>query len=205
MRLLFADDHDLVRDAVSALMMRDDASVTVIQADNLDSALETVRTRGPFDAAILDLNMPGMNGADGVRRMQQVAPGLPVIILSGSGRAQDVAMVLDAGARGFLPKTMAGKVLLNAVRLVVAGEAYVPADLLGQVHALRAGQTGCALTPREMQVLGQLRHGASNKQIARALDIQETTVKLHLRAISDKLSARNRTDIVLRAIESGIA
>jgi DNA-binding NarL/FixJ family response regulator len=206
MRLLFADDHDLVRDAISALMLREDPGLTIVQAHSLDTALAALSGKGPFDVAILDLNMPGMDGREGIVRFRRAATQMPTIILSGSDRIEDVAGALDAGANGYLPKTMASRVLLNAVKLVAAGETYVPAILMERVHQMRAGleRRSGILTPRERQVLLELRRGGSNKQIARDLDIQETTVKLHLRTLAGKLHARNRTDIVLRAMDNGL-
>ena len=99
---------------------------------------------------------------------------------------------------------MAGKSLINALRLVIGGETYAPTDYLGS-NTPSSGAGSVSLTDRETEVLGQLRQGNSNKEIAQALDIAETTVKLHLRSISDKLEARNRTDIIVRAIEIGLA
>ena len=111
---------------------------------------------------------------------------------------------MDLGVRGFVPKTLAGRSLINAVRLVVGGDTYLPADMMMRRDAPALGSAVARLSPREEEVLLQLKQGSSNKEIARLLNVAETTVKLHLCSLSAKLLARNRTDIVMRAIESGI-
>ncbi len=203
MRILLADDHDLVRDALGALLIKDDSSIDLRTASDLAGAISLFETQGPFAAIILDLRMPGMDGLSGAQRMVNLAGDVPVILMSGSAQSSDVQAALKLGVRGFVPKTIAGKSLINAVRLVVSGEVYVPMEFL--TPASDSGNSENSLTAREKEALYELRQGASNKEIARNLDIAETTVKLHLRSISEKLNARNRTDIVIRAIDAGLA
>ena len=202
MRILLADDHDLVRDALGALLTSQDDNIELSIAEDLTSAL--AQTRGQsFDVVILDLRMPGMNGLVGAQKMMDAVKDTPVMIMSGQASAGDVRAAHKIGVKAFLPKTLAGKSLINAVRLVASGESYFPVNMLSQTSGA-AGQD-IALTNREAEVLAQLRQGNSNKEISRALDIAETTVKLHIRSLSDKLSARNRTDIVVKAIDAGLA
>lgn len=204
MRILLADDHDLVRDAIGALLQKDDPNIVVKAVEDLPTAIACVRQEDGFDVIILDLRMPGMNGLSGVTTMQNINPETPIIIMSGSASTDDVHAALKVGAKGFVPKTLAGKSLINAVRLVASGESYVPTDILTKSRTIQPDGLRAPLTPREAEVLGQLRQGHSNKEIARALTIAETTVKLHVRSLSDKFSARNRTDIVIRAIDAGL-
>lgn len=204
MRILLADDHDLVRDAISALLTKEDPDMDVTQACDFSEALAAVRAGPAFDVIILDLRMPGMNGLSGAQKMREVAPASGLLIMSGSANSNDVRAALKLGARGFVPKTLAGRSLSNAIRLVAAGDSYVPAELL-TANDNTANGVAVRLTDREAEVLAQLRLGNSNKDIARALSIAETTVKLHIRSLSDKFAARNRTDIVVRAIETGLA
>ena len=203
MRILLADDHDLVRDALGALLVKDDPSIELFTASDLAGAIAEFETEGPFTAIILDLRMPGMDGLDGAAQMVNRADDVPVILMSGSAQSSDVQAALKLGVRGFVPKTIAGKSLINAVRLVVSGEVYVPMEFSSSASTNYEPHHG--LTAREKDVLYQLRQGCSNKEIARNLDTAETTVKLHLRSISEKLKARNRTDIVIRAIDAGLA
>lgn len=198
MRILLADDHDLVRDALAALLVSHDASASVVSVSDLPAALDEVRGNAPFDVVILDLHMPGMEGLSGVRRMLETHRGA-VALMSGAARPDDVRAALDLGVKGFIPKTLSGKALINAVRLVAAGETYAPASVFRETDP-----AGGALTARELQVLGQLRHGTANKEIARVLGITETTVKLHLRGIGEKLDAKNRVEMVVKAIDLGL-
>lgn len=203
MRILLADDHDLVRDALGALLIKDDPSIELVTACDLDDAIAQHASASPFDVVILDLRMPGMDGLAGAERMVALAGDTPVILMSGSAQSADVQAALRLGARGFFPKTLAGKSLISAVRLVVSGEVYVPMEYL--TEAVGSNDGTISLTPREKDVLSHLRQGCSNKEIARNLDIAETTVKLHLRSIGEKLEAKNRTEIVIRAIDAGLA
>lgn len=195
MRIVLADDHDLVRDAIAGLLMQD-VETEVVCTEDLDTAMKAVREKGPFDVVMLDLNMPGMNGLGGAQRMVEIAKA-PVILISGTARREDVKAALAMGVKGFIPKTISGKALSSAVRIVAGGETYAPTEFLQAED--RGDRT---LTPREADVLGQLRHGSSNKEIARVLSITETTVKLHLRSIGEKLEARNRLEIVIKALEA---
>jgi len=205
MKVLLADDHDLVRDAIGALLRMDEPDLDLTAVKDLPEALSAARGVSDFDAVILDLRMPGMNGLVGVQKMLQAVGETPIMIMSGNASKADVQAALKIGVKGFVPKTLTGKSLINALRLVACGETYVPAAYLGSAPVGQSDTNHIALTDRETEVLGQLRQGNSNKEIALALDIAETTVKLHLRSISDKLNARNRTDIVVRAIEVGLA
>ena len=199
MRILLADDHDLVRDAISAMLTQADSEVSVLTVENVSRALEAVRNEEAFDLVILDINMLGMEGLTGARQMVDVCKA-PVVLMSGSAKPQDVQAAMDLGVKGFIPKTLAGKALINAVRLVAAGETYVPSQYLQP----GADDSDASLTPRELQVLAQLRHGTGNKEIARVLSITETTVKLHLRSSAEKLGAKNRVDIAVKAIDRGL-
>lgn len=204
MKVLLADDHDLVRDAIGALLKVDEPSLELTTVNDLPAALMEVRGKAEFDAIVLDLRMPGMNGLVGARKMLDLAKDTPVLIMSGSANPSDVQTAMKMGVKGFVPKTLAGKSLINALRLVISGETYAPTEYLFG-DTVTGGRGQVSLTDRESDVLGQLRQGNSNKEIAMALDIAETTVKLHLRSISEKLKARNRTDIIVRAIELGLA
>lgn len=201
MKVLLADDHDLVRDGLIAILSRDDPSIKVSAVEDLDRALGLLEEER-FDVILLDLRMPGMQGLEGVRRVTELHPDLPIVLMSGSISHSDVEEAYEMGIRGFVPKTLAGKALVNALRLVVAGERYIPSVIMRDARE-RERALG-VLSPREAQVLQRLSHGASNKEIARSLEIQETTVKLHLRNLSDKLGARNRTEIVIKAMEQGL-
>ncbi|WP_293574180.1 response regulator transcription factor [Phaeobacter sp.] len=203
MRILLADDHDMVRETISAYLTSE-GGATVTSAIDLPSALKEIADQGPFDLVLLDYNMPGMSGLTGLNTALEANGGKGVAILSGSAPAKIAKDALDAGAIGFIPKTMGAQSLLNAVRFMSAGEIYVPVDLMRQEEEAPAHPLADKLSPREIEVLDGLCRGLSNKEIARELDLQEVTIKLHVRTLCRKLDAKNRTQAALTAKEAGL-
>lgn len=203
MRILIADDHDMVRETISAYLMSE-GGAEVTTAIDLPSALGEMEDSGPFDLVLLDYNMPGMMGLDGLARALSANGGKGVGILSGSAPVRTAQEALDAGAIGFIPKTMGAKSLLNAVRFMSAGEIYMPVELMREQASAEAHPLAQKLSPRELEVLGGLSRGLSNKEIARELDLQEVTIKLHVRTLCRKLDAKNRTQAALIAKEAGL-
>lgn len=203
MRILIADDHDMVRETISAYLTSE-GGAEVTTAIDLQSALQEVEASGPFDLVLLDYNMPGMMGLDGLTRTLAANGGKGVGILSGTAPARTAQDALAAGAIGFIPKTMGAKSLLNAVRFMSAGEIYMPVELMREQAAADTHPLAQKLSPREMETLGGLSRGLSNKEIARELDLQEVTIKLHVRTLCRKLEAKNRTQAALIAKEAGI-
>ena len=206
MRVLLADDHHLVRDALAAYIVRSDPAVEVLTADSFDAAHADIAAGAAVDIVVLDLNMPGMNGLGGIERLAADFPGLPVVLMSGSASRADVEGALRAGARGYLPKTLKGAAFVSALRIVLAGEVFLPAGGTDAGEAAAAERSAADMPPftrRERDVLAGHVQGWSNKEIARSLDLQEVTVKLHVQGICRKLSARNRTEAALRAVQLG--
>lgn len=199
-KLLLADDHALVRDTI-AQFLRLQGGVEVRTADCFHEAAALCRTGNRFDLVLLDYTMPGMEALSGLRRMLGLA-GCPVAILSGTAPPEVAPHALDAGAAGFLPKTLDAQSLVAAVHHMLCGQIYQPPHV-----SERAACRDCAvdLTPRETDVLRGLSEGKSNKEIARDLDIREVTVKLHLKTLSRKLGARNRTHAAILARNIGLA
>lgn len=203
MRILIADDHEMVRDTISAYLEAEGGAKVTSVAD-LGAALDVLADTAPFDLVLLDFNMPGMNGLAGLGKVLAFNALQRVAIITGSAGGHVAQEALDAGAIGFLPKTMAAKSLINAVRFMAAGERYVPISLLqensgGTQHPLEK-----QLSKREVEVLSGLCRGLANKEIARELDLQEVTIKLHVRTLCRKLDARNRTQAAMIAKETGL-
>lgn len=203
MRILLADDHDMVRETISAYL-QSEGGATVSLAIDLSGALETIKKEGPFDLVLLDYQMPGMQGLNGLSEALTANGGKGVAILSGNAPAQTAREALDAGAIGFIPKTMGAQSLLNAVRFMSVGETYVPVDLMREEPEQLSHPLAEKLSPRELEVLNGLCQGHSNKEIARELDLQEVTIKLHVRTLCRKLDAKNRTQAALTAKEAGL-
>ena len=214
MNILLADDHDLVRDGITSFLQTAAPDVTVAQAKDFAEALAIVNGERSIDLTILDLNMPGMNGLSGLTVMRQKYPDVPVVILSGSVKRSDVLNALEHGASGYLPKTLSGKSLINALRLVLSGEKYIPSALLeDDGGTIRPGEIDLEglepdtplrqVTNREREVLALLTKGLSNKEIAKQLSVREITVKVHLTGIFKKLGAANRTQAVKITMQLG--
>lgn len=204
MRILIADDHELVRDTLAAFLSRE-ADFDVETVEDLEGACEKVAAEGAFDVALLDYSMPGMNGLDGLKRMLELSGDNPVAVMSGTAPKATAQEALDIGAAGFLPKTMGAKSLVNAVRFMLAGETFVPFKFMTaeepepEVNDLAKG-----LSPRELDVLSGLCRGLANKEIARELDLQEVTIKLHVKTLCRKLDAKNRTHAAMIAKDAGL-
>ena len=201
MRILIVDDHDLVRDTLSAFLDREGGFEISVAADLSGAEVEIGRA-GPFDLVLLDYAMPGMNGLDGLGRVIGLNGGQPVALMSGSADRTVAQAALDSGAAGFLPKTMAARSLVNAIRFMAAGEVYMPLDLHRPSQAVEATPSG--LSRRELEVLAGLCAGHANKEIARDLGLREPTIKLHVKTICRKLDARNRTHAAMIARERAL-
>lgn len=203
MRILLADDHELVLDTLSAFLAReDDFDLTV--CEDFPAALALIEKEMRFDLVLLDYSMPGMNGLTGLSEALEANGGRGVAIISGVASKVIAQDALDLGASGFLPKTMAAASLVNAVRFMAAGEIFAPVKFMTEVVEDDLPAMAKNLTEREMQVLEGLCQGKSNKEIARDIDLQEVTIKLHVKTLCRKLDAKNRTQAALTAKEIGL-
>lgn len=205
MRVLLADDLDLVRDSLKLYLEQHEAIAQVHTARDLDQALSVADRDGPFDLILLDFRMPGMNGFEGLERMRAALPYTPLAILSAFTCTPEMVGDLARVRASFIPKTVSGPDLLRILRALRSGETYVPAGVAACTPHQHPAPTGKRLTQRERDVLSHLIHGLSNKEIARQLAIEEVTVRLHLRGIFRKMGVRNRTQAVKHALDHGLA
>lgn len=199
-QVLLIDDHQLLADTVSASLEEvGDFAVTTVRS--LGEALALIRKEDQFDVVLLDYDLPDGRGLDGLRAVL-AANGSGVALFSGVvGRA--IALeAMDAGAAGFIPKTLPLKVLTHALKFIAAGGTFMPSDLMRPMNGTSSGQI--VIKPREEKVLALVSEGLQNKEIARAADLNETTVKNDVKSLCKKLGARNRTDLVLCARRAGL-
>ncbi|MGB8813953.1 MAG: response regulator transcription factor, partial [Paracoccaceae bacterium] len=168
MKLLIADDHDLVRDTIAAFLLAEGMQA-LSTAASLPDALALMRSE-TFDLVLLDYYMPGMNGLEGLARALAIANGTPVAVISGSTSRELAESVIKAGAAGYVPKTMAARAMVSAIRLMAAGEIFAPIGLLQSDSIIP--DASAPLTKREADVLRGICEGKSNKEIARDLDLQ---------------------------------
>lgn len=203
MRILLADDHDLVRETLSAFLEMEE-TFTVSQANDLTQAKRSMETHDPFDLILLDYEMPGMNGLSGLDNIMTAAGRKPVALISGTANKAVAEEALDMGAAGFLPKSMAASSLVNAVKFMAMGEKYAPIDFMTQEDADDDHPLKDKLSGRELEVLSGLCRGLANKEIAREVDLQEVTIKLHVKTLCRKLEAKNRTHAAMIAKDAGL-
>ena len=219
LKILIADDHPLFREGLSRLVTELDPETRSIEAGDFPDAIRSAREEGPFDLILTDLRMPGMDEFAGVRTLREAAPSVPIVVVSGFETRANLERALEAGAQGFLPKSAPQSVMLNALRLVMLGEIYVPPSLFSSeasptelvaasLDTSRSAQEARAnidmLTQRQLGVLTLIGQGMSNRDIADRLTISEGTVKVHVGAILKTLGVSNRTQAALLATELGI-
>ena len=201
MRILIADDHDLVRDTLGEYLKKE-GGADVVSASSLNEALNICDNDSAFDLLVLDYNMPGMDGLSGLNKAMEKAQGTPVAILSGNAPHSVAQEAIDRGAIGYLPKTMTAQSLVHAVRFMMAGETFFPVSHI--VSQKQDNPVSKQLSKREVEVLNGLCQGQSNKEIAKELGLQEVTIKLHVRTLCRKLEAKNRTHAAMIAKEAGL-
>ncbi|HSW07966.1 response regulator transcription factor [Aquabacterium sp.] len=193
LHLLVVDDHAVVRLGLAQLLRGLRGSCQVSEAADLDGALAVLAARPDVTLLVLDVHLPGQPPLQALHQLRRSHPLLPVVLLSADTDPELATQALRAGACGWLPKAADPRVLLGAIELVLAGGCYVPPFLLRHTPAPVAQES---LTGRQLEVLGQLVQGRSNKEIARALGMAEPTVKGHLVTIFRVLRVRNRAEAV---------
>jgi DNA-binding NarL/FixJ family response regulator len=205
MNVLIADDHPMVRDALKRTLLLVQPEAQVFEAADYAGALRVLQQHS-LQLALLDLHMPGMERVEGLRRLRLLHPGVTMVVASGEDDPAVIRATLAAGAAGFLPKSEAPEVLQQALRLVLGGGTYMPAQALADLRhgAPPPRPDASGLTPRQMDVLRCLMRGQPNKLIARELGLTEGTVKIHIAAILRVLQARNRTEAVVVARNLGL-
>ncbi len=218
MKILLVDDHSLITDALRILLLDIDPNANVFTAGDADGAERLLDQHPDADLMLLDLGIPGASGTSVLEALVARAPDLKILVLSGVQDQRSVMRVLQLGAAGFVPKSMASETLVSAIKFVLSGGVYIPADLLDDVTR---GAAMLGLPERGRDMLGQptqnriqlteaagagaavAARGAPIKIICRELGLSEGTVKTHVTAIYRAFGASNRTEALLAARRQG--
>ncbi|GAA1755187.1 response regulator transcription factor [Luedemannella helvata] len=197
-RVLLADDEELIRVAVAALLGLEPDLDVVAQAADGRAAVEAARAHRP-DVAVVDLQMPALDGIEVAAELRRAVPPCAVVILTGRGRPAQLPRALAAGAKGFLPKGSPGGALADVIRRVHTGGRYVDPGLAADALSLPE----CPLSPRELDVLRHSDPDVPVTVVARRLHLSPGTVRNHLTAITSKLGVTGREQAAAKAREHG--
>lgn len=199
-RILLVDDHTILREGLAAVLNAVDGFEVVAQCGDGMAGLNAYRELAP-DVAIVDLRMAPMDGVTLTEAMRDENPNARVILLTTYDTDEEVFRGLRAGASSYLLKDVDSHKLADAIRAVHAGRKEIPPEIAAKLADHVASET---LTPRQAEVLGGVAEGKSNLEIAKALFVSEGTVKAHVKAILQKLGARDRTQAITIAIKRGL-
>jgi DNA-binding NarL/FixJ family response regulator len=197
--VLIADDHPLYCDALRAIVPQACPGADISEANSQEEVLAAVAGERVFDLVLLDLNLPGALGLSCLQALRRLTPTTPIVVVSAVDDPRIMQDVIMGGANAFVPKSASGQVLINALRVILAGGTYMPAGVLAAMRMTETVPGRDELTLRQRRVLELLATGLSNKHIARALQISEITVKAHVSAIFRKLGVTNRVQAGLEA------
>jgi DNA-binding NarL/FixJ family response regulator len=205
MKTLLADDHPLMREGVRQVLLQLEPPVEIIDAHDYPSLFAQVALHPDIDLALVDLNMPGFVGMQGITQFRSRFPDIPLVVLSASEFPHDIHSALEAGALGYIPKATAADAMLAALRKVLAGDIHMPACQCGCHHDMHttapthfAALQHSGLTTRQLDVARLLAQGFANKAIGGMLEMSESTVKVHIAAIFRAFNVTNRTEAVLK-------
>ncbi len=207
-KILIADDHPLFRDAITGVLEKKFPGATALTSEDLDSALALLEETPDLDLVLLDLNMPGMDGLNGIVKVRNNYPEVPVVIISAEENKSVVLQAVTYGAVGFITKSSDSNHIGDALEQILNGQVYLPSDVIRSSAEPKRQQTNKteidpkligSLSRRQLLVFERMAKGESNKKIAYELNIAETTVKSHVSAILQKLNVHNRIQAVLCA------
>jgi DNA-binding NarL/FixJ family response regulator len=202
-RLLVADDHPVVRDGLRAMLATQPDMELVGEAATGTQAVAQARALRP-DVVLMDLQMPELDGPAAIATLRQQAPEVRVLVLTTFGTDADITRAVDAGATGYLLKDAPREQLFGAIRAAAKGESVLSPSVATRVLGRMRAPAEEALSPRELEILGAVARGLSNKEIGRRLYVSEATVKTHLLRVFGKLGVDDRTAAVTVALERGI-
>jgi len=207
--MLIVDDHALFIEALKSILIKLEQNVEFLDAGDSSRAIELIKNHPDLKLILLDLDIPGLYGLEVLKIIVRDNPLLPVIILTGSSRLEDMHAVIDAGAVGYIHKSTTGDILLNAIKLVLSGAIYIPREMLNasiiktgrervdlpSVLSAEKQAKKMGLTPRQFDVTCYLLGGRTNKIISWELGLSESTVKTHITNILKVLGVTNRSRV----------
>ncbi len=199
MNILIVDDHILFAEGLKHLLESLDHESTIHYASDAESAVQHILKHGTPNLILLDVNLPGMNGYDLLKKLHQLNIWSPVLMISANEAPSSTGIALSNGAAGFISKSSDSTVLLNAIKTVIDGDVFMPCSSHKQ-----SGNAHFSVTDRQQEILYLLSQGMLNKQIAYELSISANTVKAHLSEIFRILKVKNRTAAVHNAYEKGL-
>jgi DNA-binding NarL/FixJ family response regulator len=207
-RIVIADDHELARSGLRAMIEGEDDLLVVGEARDGLEVVELCRREAP-DLALLDVRMPRMDGMGAARALNEHCPGVRIVMVTMHDSPEYLSEALSAGASGYVLKDASRRELLGALRTVLAGETFlngaVAARLIEGLTPRRTARSPVdVLTPRETRVLGLVARGMTNKEVGRELDISPATAKAHVERIIGKLGVADRTQAAVRGVECGL-
>lgn len=215
-RVLLVDDHALFRDGMHYVLQQLSEEVDILDSGNFTDGMKLADEHPDIDLTLLDLNMPGSNGASSIMQFHHRHPDIPLVVVSGSDQREDIQKVMESGAMGFISKMSSSKLMLSALRMVLDGGVYLPPQLLQQAiaavdqgHAITSDSrvtrpTKFGLTPRQMETLTLLAEGLPNKDISLRMNLAEGTVKIHTAAVYQALHVSSRLEAVSAARRMGL-
>ena len=203
MRILIADDHKLFRAGLVLVLKQLGEDLEILEAGSGKEAIELAASTPSPELVLMDLDLPGGNGMEALTSIHATAPDMPVIILSAMEDQVTISRAMELGARGYIPKSASGDVMINSLKLVISGGVCMPPGF-GENGKKGGDDDGPNLTRRQLEVLRLMATGSSNKEIAHSLGISENTVRVHISAIITALDATNRTEAAYSAMRIGL-
>jgi len=207
MKILLVDDHPLFIEGIRGILIKLDPAAQILTSGSCEEALAMTEDDDDMDLLLLDLNLPGMSGLDGLQLLRHQLPATPIVLLSASEDRYKVLNAIELGAKGYIPKSSTPDVILSALQLVLSGGVYLPMAVLETINKSPVKSNSAddtTLTPRQLEVLSLLADGRSNKAIGNQLSMAENTVRVHVSAILRFLDVSNRTEASMAAVRKGL-
>lgn len=202
MKILLVDDHVLFRDGLKFVLKQLGEDVDIHECGSCEEAYKLLKNQEEFDLILLDVDLPGISGMEGLQGFRKLDPSAPIVFLSGSEDYNLIKKALELGVMGYIPKTLSSDIMIQALQLILKGGRYVPDSVLYGTDS--SHRSDVVLTARQGEILKLISQGKSNKEIATTLGIADNTVRVHISAIFQILKVNNRTEAAFAAMQDGL-